>query len=230
MAKVRCKVCGAVYSEGHVDHGGFLVWEADLFYKGAGCLACGGEDPFEQNGPMETLAAADTEECRKYLERGERPEWKEPEPEVLWTCVGCKVSVVVDHNSWYTGVEERPLEWKGGDPVHEGLYSGGWLYGESPEHGEPTEYPEHDAGGRDYCPGCVALCPDCNSSPIFTREDLNGGSPYVEGASFWVDEEDSRRRRLVCRDCYEEWRMENEEDYWDDEDDNTEDWEDEDGY
>jgi hypothetical protein len=191
------------------------AWEYELFRKGAGCPCCEGEtpkglDPEEAEiTHLRSVVFGGTDDPdqfeRLHAVNRDRPKWVEPEPEKLWTCHGCGVSVVRSLDAPLDGAQTSQdddwLEWYGGEKVHYQGSNFAYAYSSIYNAEDPSEEPYHELGGEHYCPGCVTRCAECGD-PIFARSDLEGGDVYDEGSSFphpgnpfWGS---------LCLACYEE--------------------------
>lgn len=147
----------------------------------------------------------------QHASNGHAAKWEPPPPVVLWSCHGCKVTVIRDPDLifWCSTVapECNNLSWEGGEEVH---YIRGWPYSweEVPRSKEPTDKVPFTVGGESYCPGCAQKCRDCHNT-IFSRTQLEGDL-YSEGTSF-LPEGKYKNSDLLCHDCYTNQRYEDKE-------------------
>lgn len=191
MSDVRCVVCGEPWDYYGVSHGDMEKWEARLFKAGAGCPACEGvlpPEPFEPRsiGDLENGDEDEMERLVAYANRPARPEWKRPEPEVLWTCDGCGVQVVRNPDTDELEYDLPP-----------GARGCRW-YASHSYRLPPGPEPAHVFGKSPVCEYCFQRCARCGA-PVSSV--LEHGDVYDPG---WCSTVEGRSPRDVfCITCIE---------------------------
>lgn len=213
---INCAICNEPWDSWGANHGDMKAWEYDLFRKGAGCPSCEGERPEGLNPDdaeithLRSIVFGGTDDPDSFdrlhaLGDKDRPKWIEPEPDKLWTCAGCGVSVVVSLDAPLDGnkpsQDDEWLEWYGGDRVHYQGSSFAYSYGSLYNAEDPEREPMRELDGQHYCPGCVDRCAECGD-PIFVRDETS--DCYDPGASF--PHPDNPFYGSVCLACYEDLR------------------------
>lgn len=184
---IKCIVCGEPWDAYGVSNGDMAKWEAELFRKGAGCPCCKGvmpEKPFEPQSIFDLENGDDDEFDRlvAWENVSKRPEWKPPEPKILWTCEGCGVQVV-------ESIENGELEYH----LPPGAKGAKWYHSHPYYKGEPGKAPAHVFGGSPVCEFCLDHCHHCGEPVCSTLEygdtwDAGNCVPYET----WY---------VICMDC-----------------------------
>lgn len=205
MGDVHCAVCGEPWDAYGVSFGDMLPWEAKLFRLGAGCPSCEGKSNYDSDEMLErhlqdrVIDVAWDDDPDPVGEATTKPKWEKPEPQVIWTCVGCGVQAVMDPD-----IPEE-LQWYGGQEVHYYRGSGPFKYSKHPDADEaPEQGPSFKVGEKPYCPGCATTCSKCGKTVLKNTEGMD---PYDEGYSFCSE----RSYRTVCLSCFEDEMAEGEE-------------------
>lgn len=222
MADVKCAVCGEPWDYWGARHGDMAAWEFELFRKGAGCPCCEGESDVDPDEAMEShlrsvvFGGTDDPDSFDQLHavgERERPEWKQPEPEKIWTCDGCGVSVVVDPDIPLDGDKPQEgnddiwLRWQGGEKVHYGVSGHAYSYGDWPMAKNPERDGFLELDGSKYCSGCAVGCTECGE-PVLVGGHHDFSGCYDPGYAF--PHPDNPFLGSVCLSCYEELRCDNE--------------------
>lgn len=194
---ILCVVCGEPW-DAYLD---MLPWEKILFRKGAGCPCCKGKsnkayDPLsgdENKGfsfnAIENGDGDPIERLHLLENRKNRPEWKRPDDEILWTCAICGIQSVIDADT--------------GDCLYHVPHSAPaarWYYSHPHDGDEGEREPEHKIGEDCFCIHCTETCYVCGKPIIPSLE----GDTYDEGMAFPLE---SYRQGMgtpyACIDCFE---------------------------
>jgi hypothetical protein len=174
MRDIYCRQCGEPYMEPSLD---MNKWEYKLFMAGAGCPCCEGHPDkkweLAEDGSDIAMAAANGDGCP--IERlslfdpaYKPPKWERPEPEVLWTCQGCGVTVVVDPDNGEIEYDLPP-----------GAKGAAWYHSHPYSRGEPTAEPYHVfQPDQPVCEFCYDKCEGCG---VAVCSNLEYGDCYEDG-------------------------------------------------
>ncbi len=203
---IKCVVCGEPWDSYGVEHGDMEWWQAQLFRAGAGCPSCEGQPSrmWEAKG-IGDFENGDEDEFNRivaYENRDNRPEWKRPNPEVLWACASCGVEIVTnpDENpkspdavEYRVPRDSKADNWYHSHPFGRSVYS---CRSREPHHTFLAGTPQ----AWHVCDFCYHTCENCGK-PI--APFMEGLDTYDEGNAFPADE-GSMRPNYLCIDCFEQ--------------------------